>query len=50
VEDRRGQLAHRIEPEIKIDAKTPPTFIAQANDDKASLAEGALSLSLRCAK
>jgi acetyl esterase/lipase len=29
-----------LKPEIKIDAKTPPTFIAQANDDKASLAEG----------
>lgn len=29
-----------LKPEIKIDAKTPPSFIAQANDDKASLAEG----------
>jgi acetyl esterase/lipase len=29
-----------LKSEIKIDAKTPPTFIAQANDDKASLAEG----------
>lgn len=29
-----------LKPEIKIDAKTPPTFIAQAYDDKGSLAEG----------
>jgi acetyl esterase/lipase len=29
-----------LKPEIKIDAKTPPAFIAQANDDKSSLAEG----------
>jgi acetyl esterase/lipase len=29
-----------LKPEIKIDSKTPPTFITQANDDKASLAEG----------
>jgi acetyl esterase/lipase len=29
-----------LKPEVKIDAKTPPTFIAQANDDKSSLAEG----------
>ncbi|MEQ1862601.1 MAG: alpha/beta hydrolase [Chthoniobacteraceae bacterium] len=29
-----------LKPEIKIDATTPPTFIAQAYDDKGSLAEG----------
>lgn len=29
-----------LKPEIKINAKTPPTFIAQANDDTGSLAEG----------
>ena len=29
-----------LKPEIKIDEHTPPTFIAQANDDKGSLAEG----------
>jgi acetyl esterase/lipase len=29
-----------LRPEIKIDATTPPAFIAQANDDKGSLAEG----------
>ena len=29
-----------LKPEVRIDTKTPPTFIAQANDDKASLAEG----------
>jgi acetyl esterase/lipase len=29
-----------LKPEIHISAKTPPTFIAQANDDKGSLAEG----------
>jgi acetyl esterase/lipase len=29
-----------LKPEIHIGAKTPPTFIAQANDDKGSLAEG----------
>ena len=29
-----------LKPEIHISAKTPPTFLAQANDDKGSLAEG----------
>jgi len=29
-----------LKPEIHISAKTPPAFIAQANDDKGSLAEG----------
>jgi acetyl esterase/lipase len=29
-----------LKPEIKITAKTPPTFLAQAYDDKGSLAEG----------
>ena len=29
-----------LKPEIHIGAKTPPTFLAQANDDKGSLAEG----------
>jgi acetyl esterase/lipase len=29
-----------LRPEIKIDASTPPTFLAQAYDDKGSLAEG----------
>jgi acetyl esterase/lipase len=29
-----------LKPEIKITDKTPPTFLAQANDDKGSLAEG----------
>lgn len=29
-----------LRPEIKIDANTPPAFIAQAYDDKGSLAEG----------
>ncbi|HSI14629.1 MAG TPA: alpha/beta hydrolase [Chthoniobacter sp.] len=29
-----------LKPEIHITAKTPPTFLAQANDDKGSLAEG----------
>jgi acetyl esterase/lipase len=29
-----------LKPEIHITARTPPTFIAQANDDKGSLAEG----------
>jgi acetyl esterase/lipase len=31
-----------LKPEIHISATTPPTFIAQANDDKGSLAEGSL--------
>jgi acetyl esterase/lipase len=41
-----------LRPEIKISAKTPPTFIAQADDDKGSLGEGsALAyLALRKAK
>ena len=41
-----------LKPEIRITAKTPPTFIAQANDDPGSLAEGsALTfLTLRNAK
>ena len=41
-----------LKPEIKIDATTPPTFIAQAYDDPGSLAEGsALAfLALRKAK
>jgi acetyl esterase/lipase len=41
-----------LKPEIKISAKTPPTFIAQADDDKGSLGEGsALAyLALRKAK
>ena len=29
-----------LKPEIHIGARTPPTFLAQANDDKGSLAEG----------
>jgi acetyl esterase/lipase len=29
-----------LRPEVHIDAKTPPTFLAQAYDDKGSLAEG----------
>lgn len=29
-----------LKPEIKITTKTPPTFLAQANDDRGSLAEG----------
>ena len=29
-----------LKPEVRISAKTPPAFIAQANDDKGSLAEG----------
>jgi acetyl esterase/lipase len=29
-----------LKPEVHIDAQTPPTFLAQANDDKGSLAEG----------
>lgn len=29
-----------LKPEVRISAKSPPTFIAQANDDKGSLAEG----------
>lgn len=29
-----------LKPEIRIDANTPPTFLAQAYDDKGSLAEG----------
>jgi acetyl esterase/lipase len=41
-----------LKPEVKITAQTPPTFIAQANDDPGSLAEGsALAfLALRKAK
>jgi len=41
-----------LKPEIHISAKTPPTFIAQANDDPASLAEGSTLafLALRKAK
>jgi acetyl esterase/lipase len=41
-----------LKPEIKIDATTPPTFIAQANDDPGSLAEGSTLafLALRKAK
>jgi len=41
-----------LKPEIKITAKTPPTFIAQANDDPGSLAEGSTLafLALRKAK
>ena len=29
-----------LKPEVRISGKTPPTFLAQANDDKGSLAEG----------
>jgi acetyl esterase/lipase len=41
-----------LKPEVKISSKTPPAFIAQANDDAGSLAEGsALAfLALRKAK
>jgi acetyl esterase/lipase len=41
-----------LKPEIHITAKTPPTFLAQANDDPASLAEGSTLafLALRKAK
>lgn len=41
-----------LKPEIHITAKTPPTFIAQANDDPGSLAEGSTLafLALRKAK
>jgi acetyl esterase/lipase len=41
-----------LKPEVRITAKAPPTFIAQANDDPGSLAEGsALAfLALRKAK
>ncbi len=41
-----------LKPEIRIGAKSPPAFIAQANDDPGSLAEGsALAfLALRKAK
>lgn len=41
-----------LKPEIHIDAQTPPTFIAQANDDPGSLAEGSTLafLALRKAK
>jgi acetyl esterase/lipase len=41
-----------LKPEIKITAKTPPTFLAQANDDPGSLAEGSTLafLALRQAK
>jgi len=41
-----------LKPEIHISAKTPPTFLAQANDDPASLAEGSTLafLALRKAK
>ena len=41
-----------LKPEIRITAKTPPTFIAQANDDPGSLAEGSTLtfLALRKAK
>jgi acetyl esterase/lipase len=41
-----------LKPEIHIGPKTPPTFIAQANDDPGSLAEGStlVFLALRKAK
>lgn len=41
-----------LKPEVKIDATTPPTFIAQAYDDPGSLAEGSTLafLALRKAK
>ncbi len=41
-----------LKPEVRITAKTPPTFIAQANDDTGSLAEGSTLafLALRAAK
>src|SRR5205085_12350526 len=41
-----------LKPEIHISATTPPTFIAQANDDQGSLAEGSTLafLALRKAK
>lgn len=41
-----------LKPEIHITAKTPPTFLAQANDDGGSLAEGStlVFLALRKAK
>lgn len=41
-----------LKPEIHIGAKTPPTFLAQANDDPGSLAEGSTLafLALRKAK
>ncbi len=41
-----------LKPEIHISAKTPPTFLAQANDDPGSLAEGSTLafLALRKAK
>ena len=41
-----------LKPEVRINAKTPPTFIAQANDDPGSLAEGSVLafLALRKAK
>ena len=41
-----------LRPEIKITGQTPPTFLAQANDDPASLAEGSTLafLALRKAK
>jgi acetyl esterase/lipase len=41
-----------LKPEIHVTAKTPPTFIAQANDDPGSLAEGSTLafLALRKAK
>jgi len=41
-----------LKPEIHISEKTPPTFLAQANDDKGSLAEGSTLafLALRTAK
>jgi acetyl esterase/lipase len=41
-----------LKPEIHITAKTPPTFLAQANDDPGSLAEGSTLafLALRKAK
>ena len=41
-----------LKPEIKIGATTPPTFLAQANDDPGSLAEGSTLafLALRKAK
>ena len=41
-----------LKPEVRITAKAPPTFIAQANDDPGSLAEGSTLafLALRKAK
>ena len=41
-----------LKPEVRITAKTPPTFIAQANDDTGSLAEGSTLafIALRTAK